>query len=125
MPKFEHDCTSCKFLGTTKIPFRGAGDYDIYVCGDEDKTIFRSIIARYGDSCEEYSASPIFCGDAHFCWLDMVVLMNGFELTKKEEERVARILIERFKSKLTQKDYRDFVIDFDGPGNIFYHPGKI
>lgn len=128
MPKFQHDCTACKFLGTTKIKYRGDREHDIYICGTEGQANggcdVRSIVLRYGDEAHEYTSYGIFEGSV-LNWTDRIVLMNGLELTKTEEQRLLKVLCSELQNRLTQKDYENFLIDFDGPGNVFYHPGKI
>ena len=47
-PKWEHDCTSCNYLGTTNQE-RGKSDW--YECGE-------SVIARYGDEGSQYWSAP-------------------------------------------------------------------
>lgn len=125
MPKFKHDCGGCKFLGTTNIKYRGDREHDIYICGNEEQTHdVRDIVLRYGNEDHEYTSYGIFEGTV-LSWTDRIILMNGFELTKTEEQRLLKVLCSEYQNKLTQKDYRNFLIDFDGPGNVFYHPGKI
>lgn len=43
LPRFKHDCTKCRYLGTTFSD----GAHDWYVCGT-------SVVARYGDDGPEY-----------------------------------------------------------------------
>lgn len=50
MPKFQHDCDTCTFLGTFF-------DHDVYHCGNNMGN--GSIIARYGSDGPEYASMPL------------------------------------------------------------------
>jgi len=48
MPRYTHDCDSCKFLGEHK-------QFDLYFCARCDGG---SVIARYGDNGPDYASAP-------------------------------------------------------------------
>jgi hypothetical protein len=47
-PRFEHDCSACKYLGSTE-------KYDHYYC-DQLGGTFPTVIARWGDAPEAYAS---------------------------------------------------------------------
>ncbi|MHA2427575.1 MAG: hypothetical protein ACXADB_06095 [Candidatus Hermodarchaeia archaeon] len=56
-PKFEHNCTGCKFLGH----YLG---YDVYICSPNDPQskasgLGTSILARFGNDGPDYASSPL------------------------------------------------------------------
>ena len=54
-PRFEHDCDSCVFLGRYRFENdpNKRFDYDLYVCGQGDKS-FPTVIARFSDELPDY-----------------------------------------------------------------------
>jgi hypothetical protein len=46
MPRYQHDCTACTFLGTYK-------EFDLYFCPQVGHP---TLIARYGDKGPEYQS---------------------------------------------------------------------
>lgn len=56
-PMYEHDCTSCEYLGT----YSEGGDYDLYVHVDGHPTV----IARFGDEGSEYLSGLAAVGGHH------------------------------------------------------------
>lgn len=58
-PRFPHDCSECRFLGTVDggDPYRGSQfmRFDLYYCASTDDG---SLLARYGDEGGEYLSSP-------------------------------------------------------------------
>lgn len=46
MPKYNHSCDNCRFLGTYF-------DHDVYVCHNS------TVLARYGDHDSDYASMPI------------------------------------------------------------------
>jgi len=60
LPRFKHECTSCKFLGQYyyhEDP-NGRQEYDLYVCGGVTPTV----IARFSDYPPDYMSSGIHAG---------------------------------------------------------------
>lgn len=60
-PRFQHDCDSCRFLGTIVSKYQPNAPYvDLYAC--DDKSILKkwgpSLIARYGSDGPDYSSMP-------------------------------------------------------------------
>jgi hypothetical protein len=53
-PKFKHDCSGCKYLGTAKYDGKIA---DWYVC-NEGLDLGASIIMRYSDDGPDYTSYP-------------------------------------------------------------------
>lgn len=49
MPRYTHDCSQCKPLGTF-------GEYDLYFCDRSTTTV----IARYGNDGHEYTSGLMF-----------------------------------------------------------------
>lgn len=120
--KYKHDCKICKYQGEIKIKNT---EYDIYIC-PTDTGESRSIIARYGDKGSEYKSGVIFqC--VELTDLDNVVLGSGIELNNFEKERLTKIFLREYRSKMLAKAingegsilfdvYEDFRI---GSGNIY------
>jgi hypothetical protein len=126
-PKYIHDCSSCKYLGTGTAPILkrtiSPCFYDFYICECEGKlSQYRTIIARSGNDDDEY-LSTILLGSQCFTPLDLVFLFNGIELTKPEESRVLKILITQWKNNLGMADFRNMSTGVEcsfGGGNIFW-----
>jgi hypothetical protein len=70
-PHFEHDCDSCKFLGTLTLPEDNETSkryettvFDLYFCKQE---IFgQTVISRYGNKGYEYSSGLTFAREGEF-----------------------------------------------------------
>jgi hypothetical protein len=117
-PKYQHDCESCKYLGTSKANILNVeSECDFYICGNEE---LRTLIARYGDDGPEYSSTPLFAC-VTFTPLDLIAILNGFEFNKYEEERAFKVLVNHFKNSLSREDYKRYSLpDIDlGKGNFF------
>lgn len=117
-PKYKHDCSACRYLGTGKVQILGDGEFDFYVCGPDDD---RSFIARYGDDGPDYSSCPLF-GCAELTSLDKVALANGLELTPLEEGKLLKVFARLWKDKLTMGNYMDMTCTIElGKGNIVFN----
>ena len=61
MPKFEHDCEDCKYLGSTGGP-------DFYICPES-----QSLVRRFSDEPSDYGSIPttmvVGLGDNSPYWL--------------------------------------------------------
>ena len=119
MPKYQHDCEKCHYLGTGKCPALGEDEFDFYICTG---SIGRSMIARYGSEGPEYTSAPLFSCEM-LTALDKVALFARLELLPEEEKRLLGVLARMWKSKLTIEDYRNLNIygvgDF-GVGNVVF-----
>lgn len=119
MPKYQHDCDACKYLGTGICKVLGDGELDFYIC---NTSLGRSIIARYGSDGPEYISGALFCC-VELTVLDKVALFAGLELEPDEKTRLLAVLSRMWKSTLSLEDYRNLNIygvkDF-GTGNIVF-----
>lgn len=119
MPKYQHDCEKCKYLGTGTCPALGEDEFDFYIC---TSSIGRSIIARYGSEGPEYTSGVLF-GCEELTALDKVALISGLELLPEEEKRLLGVLARMWRAKLTNEDYRNLNIygtrNF-GTGNVVF-----
>lgn len=128
MPKYQHDCEKCHYLGTGKCPVLGEDEFDFYICTGPTG---RSMIARYGSEGPEYTSGVLF-GCEELTDLDKVALFAGLELLPEEERRLLGVLARMWRAKLTIEDYRELNIytnsiygttvygeDF-GPGNVVF-----
>lgn len=55
-PKFQHDCKSCKFLGTTTYEDR---HYDLYCCVDLTNPNMTDVIARFDSQGSSYISTTV------------------------------------------------------------------
>ena len=124
-PKYIHHCSNCKYLGTSTAPILqqtiNTCFYDFYICADTLDE-YRTIIARSGSGDGEY-LSTIFLGGLCFTPLDLVFLFNGIKLTKEEEVRAFKILINKWKDGFSMRDFKDMSTGVEcsfGRGNIFW-----
>jgi hypothetical protein len=116
MPKYKHDCTECKFLGTGKKYGLVFSDIDFYICGGNG---LRTLIARYGDNGDEYTSSPLFICTT-LTSLDQVALFNGLELTREEEVRLLKVLLRMYATGRSWEDIAKSATDIKlGKGNIY------
>lgn len=51
-PRFQHDCTTCRFLGTLHNSSKENWEYDMYVCKKPNEAM--EVVLRFGNSGEEY-----------------------------------------------------------------------
>ena len=58
MPKFQHDCRGCTFLGRFN-------DKDLYFC-TQGSTWHHTVIARFGDDGPDYSSGLPFAVEGEF-----------------------------------------------------------
>ena len=119
MPKHQHDCEKCHYLGTGKCPALGEDEFDFYICTG---SIGRSMIARYGSEGPEYTSAPLFSCEI-LTALDKVALFARLELLPEEEKRLLGVLARMWRANLTIEDYRNLNIygtgDF-GAGNVVF-----
>lgn len=54
-PVFEHDCTECIYLGSSN-EVEGEGVHDFYIHNYKCSSGWYSILARYGNECDEYQS---------------------------------------------------------------------
>lgn len=101
-PRFEHDCTYCQWLGHD-------GEADLYACGkidDEGYYVVNTVIARFGNSPDDYSSGSTFAftGPGHLqVAMARVIYQNGRFIVDKHTRAEAwdRIIVPMFKSIAT------------------------
>ena len=111
MSRYKHNCDGCIFMGEHK-------ELDVYLCENNHKS--RTILMRHGNEPSEYYSGTLFeC--AELTSMDIFCLMNGLELTEKEEKKLLKTLCSMFKGKLTQKDYNKHGSSLVlGKGNVMF-----
>jgi hypothetical protein len=124
-PHYQHDCSSCRYLGSGQVPVLGEQMrkkdhvFDFYVC---EGGRLRSFIARYGNEGSEHMSNALL-GSAELSHLDLVALFNGLELTVEENERLLKRLTEMYRDKLSVRDYREMSTTPElhfGDGNVLF-----
>lgn len=85
MPRYQHDCSTCKFLGEHE-------EYDLYVCAHKDRQI-DTIIARCGNKGPDYTSGLEFalCIEGlsvHDCSLARWAKIQGLMLALKAGYRI-------------------------------------
>lgn len=114
-PKYQHPhCDTCTFHGTITLDGQ---KFDIYLCSGGWR---RSILARFGDSPEEYKSNPLFACE-ELTELDKLALFCDISPTDEENEALIRILVHMYKKTLTLSDFRKYSHSITlGKGNMFF-----
>lgn len=98
IPKWDHNCDNCVYLGTDS---KGC---DWYVCTDVGND--RNIIRRYGFEPHEYESSPI-AGTIQMTRLERLAARMGFEFTMKEIHKFGLKYIKQNTEYKSHKDSLD------------------
>lgn len=124
-PSYQHDCNSCRFLGSGpcaalgKMHGKEKHVFDFYIC---EGGRVRSFIARYGNRPSEYMSGGLFeC--VELTTLDRVALYNGLELLPDEHERLLRVFAAMYRDHFGFQDARDLITSSEcvfGAGNVVW-----
>ena len=91
VPKFQHDCDQCQFLGEGVLQGKPV---DWYACPSREG--LRTVIARYSSEPSHYASSTI--GETVVpSMVVMAAMAQGLELTPAEKDKLLKSLLANYR----------------------------